>query len=243
MGPLQREDRVTPHTRPPADDDADHMLVRIIECLEGRVEVDLVCEPAFDYGRTPAEWTHHRRAAATLPTRSAPAVRCGWCRTSRWAWRPGACAAGTRCRRASGAFCALSWAEDLEAPDDVDAAERADRRDPAVLAQLARSRADPGPSLARSDAALGPGHQGPDVHADRRDGRRAHHLAAGDARRRAQLGLPLHVDARHDVHAAGAALAEPRLGSRRVHAVRRRPRAESRTAACRSCTASTAVAT
>ena len=44
--------------------------------------------------------------------------------------------------------------------------------------------------------------------------------------RRAQLGLPLHVDARHDVHPAGAALAQPRLGGRRVHAVRRRPRAQ-----------------
>ena len=61
--------------------------------------------------------------------------------------------------------------------------------------------------------------------------------------RRAQLGLPLHVDPRLDVHAAGAALAEPRLGGRRVHAVRRRPRARTPTARCRSCTASTAAAT
>ena len=51
-------------------------------------------------------------------------------------------------------------------------------------------------------------------------------VAARDAGRRAQLGLPLHVDARLDVHAAGAALARPRLGGRRVHAVRRRPRAQ-----------------
>ncbi len=43
-----------------------------------------------------------------------------------------------------------------------------------------------------------------------------------------QLGLPLHVDARRDLHAAGAPLPEPRLGGRRVHAVRRRPRAERR---------------
>ena len=26
------------------------------ECLEGSVEIELVCEPVFDYGRTPAEW-------------------------------------------------------------------------------------------------------------------------------------------------------------------------------------------
>ena len=57
MGPREAEDEVTPHTRPPADDDADHLLVRTVRCLEGTVEMELVCEPAFDYGRTPAEWT------------------------------------------------------------------------------------------------------------------------------------------------------------------------------------------
>ena len=57
MGPRSGEDTVTPHTRPPADDDGDHMLVRTIECIDGSVEVELVCEPVFDYGRTTAEWT------------------------------------------------------------------------------------------------------------------------------------------------------------------------------------------
>ncbi len=114
MGPLRSRGPVTPHTRPPADDDADHMLVRIVECLEGHVEVDLVCEPAFDYGRTPAEWTHHRRRSGTPRTRSGPTVRSAWCRTSRSAWRAGACAAGTSCEAGERAFCALSWAEDLD---------------------------------------------------------------------------------------------------------------------------------
>ena len=57
LGPRDHEDTVTPHTRPPADDDADHMLVRTVECLDGSIEIELVCEPAFDYGRTPAAWT------------------------------------------------------------------------------------------------------------------------------------------------------------------------------------------
>ena len=56
-GTPQGPDTVTPHTRPPADDDADHLLVRTVECLEGTVEVELVCEPAFDYGRVQADWT------------------------------------------------------------------------------------------------------------------------------------------------------------------------------------------
>jgi alpha,alpha-trehalase len=57
MGPRRGEDTVTPHTRPPADDDADHMLVRTIACVEGSVEVELVCEPGFDYGRVLGEWS------------------------------------------------------------------------------------------------------------------------------------------------------------------------------------------
>jgi GH15 family glucan-1,4-alpha-glucosidase len=35
-------DTVTPHTRPPADDDAEHLLVRTARCLEGRAEIELV---------------------------------------------------------------------------------------------------------------------------------------------------------------------------------------------------------
>ncbi len=46
----------TSHTRPPTDNDADHMLVRTIECTQGEVQVEAVCEPMFDYGRTPGRW-------------------------------------------------------------------------------------------------------------------------------------------------------------------------------------------
>ena len=70
MGPRQGPDTVTPHTRPPADDDADHLLVRTVECLDGTVEVELVCEPAFDYGRVEASLD----AATTTTATSADAA-------------------------------------------------------------------------------------------------------------------------------------------------------------------------
>ncbi|WP_249010322.1 glycoside hydrolase family 15 protein [Conexibacter sp. DBS9H8] len=44
------------HTRPPTDHDADHMLVRVVECVQGEVEVEVVCEPIFNYGAEPAQW-------------------------------------------------------------------------------------------------------------------------------------------------------------------------------------------
>jgi GH15 family glucan-1,4-alpha-glucosidase len=57
IGRRERDDSILPHSRPPTDDDADHMLVRTVQCLEGSVAIDLVCEPVFDYGRTTADWT------------------------------------------------------------------------------------------------------------------------------------------------------------------------------------------
>jgi len=122
MGPRDHEDTITPHTRPPADDDADHMLVRTIECLEGEVEVEIVCEPAFDYGREPATWTlvgDDRHAAdasgADQTIRLVTDMALG-IEENRIRARHGL-KAGER------AFCALCWEADGRAPKDLKDAE------------------------------------------------------------------------------------------------------------------------
>ena len=92
---------------------------------------------------------------------------------------------------------------------------------------LSRARI-PDHELRAADPALRARDQGTHVHADGRDRGRADDVAARDPGRGAQLGLPLHVDSRLDVHAPGAALPRPRLGGRRVHAVHRRSRAQRR---------------
>jgi GH15 family glucan-1,4-alpha-glucosidase len=119
MAPRDHEDTVTPHTRPPADDDAEHMLVRTVECLEGDVEVELVCEPAFDYGRVPAEWTladGNRHSAdatgADQTVRLATDMELGI--EENRARARHVLEAGER------AFCALSWDEGLPVPESVD---------------------------------------------------------------------------------------------------------------------------
>jgi len=121
MGPRNHVDAVTPHTRPPADDDGDHMLVRTVECTEGEVEVELVCEPVFDYGRTPAEWTlvdedfHIAEATgadSTVGLRTDLALGIEGNRVR----------ARHVLRQGERAYCALSWAEDLQAPEDIDQA-------------------------------------------------------------------------------------------------------------------------
>jgi alpha,alpha-trehalase len=121
MGPRRGEDEVTPHTRPPADDDGDHMLVRTVLCLEGNVEVELVCEPVFDYGRAPAEWS-----LADGERHTADATGAGL--TIRLQTDLALGVEGERVRarhileQGEQAYCSLSWAEQLASPQDVDEA-------------------------------------------------------------------------------------------------------------------------
>ena len=121
MGPRRGEDTVTPHTRPPADDDADHLLVRTVTCIDGRVEVDLVCEPVFDYGRTPASWTLVDGSRHT-----ADATGAG--QTMRLHTDMDLGIEGNRVRarhslkQGEQLYCALSWAEDLAGPSTVEEA-------------------------------------------------------------------------------------------------------------------------
>jgi GH15 family glucan-1,4-alpha-glucosidase len=121
MGPRDHQDAITRHTRPPADDDGDHMLVRTVECIEGEVEVELVCEPAFDYGRTPAEWT-----LVGDDLHAADARGAGQVVRLRTDLALGIEGDRVRARhvldRGDRAYCALSWAEELAVPEDVDAA-------------------------------------------------------------------------------------------------------------------------
>jgi alpha,alpha-trehalase len=122
MGPRQGEDRVTPHTRPPADHDADHLLVRTVTCIDGRVEIELVCEPVFDYGRTLAAWTlvdGNRHAADAS----------GAGQTVRLQSDMDLGIEGNRVRarhvleQGEQLYCALSWAEGLAAPQTIQEAD------------------------------------------------------------------------------------------------------------------------
>ena len=121
MGPRQGEDEITPHTRPPADDDADHLLVRTARCLEGEVEVELVCEPIFDYGRTVAD-------VALVDGGRQVADASGAGQTLRLAtsMELGVEANRVRARHVLRAgeqlWCALSWAEGLAVPANLDEA-------------------------------------------------------------------------------------------------------------------------
>ena len=120
LGPRRGIDTVTPHTRPPTDEDAEHVLVRTAMCLEGEVELELTCEPVFDYGSIPASWSvdedGHRAEASgadttiALRTDMAVGIEGDWVR------------ARHVLKQGEQVYCALSWAEGLSAPESVDEA-------------------------------------------------------------------------------------------------------------------------
>ncbi len=128
MGRHDSDDCVTPHTRPPIDEDADHMLVRTVECTEGHVEVEIVCEPMFDYGRAPAHWRMEDGRHTAIGTGGDTSVRLH-----------ADLALGIEGGRVRGrhvlvagdrAYCALSWSEKLQTP--MTAAEATERIDATI---------------------------------------------------------------------------------------------------------------
>ena len=59
IGPWHHEEeRSHTHRRAPTDYDADHVLLRFVRCVNGAVQVNLDCEPSFDYGRSTAHWKY-----------------------------------------------------------------------------------------------------------------------------------------------------------------------------------------
>ncbi len=59
IGPWHHHsERSRTRTRSPTDHDADHVMLRLIECVQGSVEMKLECEPAFDYGGLAADWSY-----------------------------------------------------------------------------------------------------------------------------------------------------------------------------------------
>jgi GH15 family glucan-1,4-alpha-glucosidase len=135
------------HTRPPTDYDADHLLVRVIECIQGMVQVEVVCEPMLDYGATMATWSMVDASVEegvcrmdAIGTRDEPAAS-----RREEGGRPDGVAfrlfsdirMGIEGNRAHGRhtmkegerrFCAISWTEALGGPGSADEAlERIER--------------------------------------------------------------------------------------------------------------------
>jgi GH15 family glucan-1,4-alpha-glucosidase len=125
IGPWHDNKEGSSHTRPPTDYDADHLLVRIIECIQGKVQVEVVCEPMLEYGATAADWDVVQNGAegvcmmdasdGTNDFRLFSDIRMG-IEGNRTHGRHTMSEGEKR-------FCALSWTEDRGGPHTVEQAE------------------------------------------------------------------------------------------------------------------------
>ncbi len=59
IGPWHHEhERSHTHRRAPTDYDADHVLLRLVRCVNGELQVTLDCEPCFEYGARHGTWEY-----------------------------------------------------------------------------------------------------------------------------------------------------------------------------------------
>jgi alpha,alpha-trehalase len=117
-----RDEHDHEHRRPPTTHEAEQLLLRTAECIQGEVELEAVCEPAYDYGATRPRWSLGEDGREASTSGVEPPIRLAADRalelggdgvTGTWRLK-----AGERC------FCALAWGGDAEPPRTMDDARR-----------------------------------------------------------------------------------------------------------------------
>jgi GH15 family glucan-1,4-alpha-glucosidase len=113
IGPWHHEGELShTHRRAPTDYDADHVLLRMVRCVNGEVQLTLNCEPRFDYGREPAEWTYpEENYHVGVATSGASPVQLKLTTDLRLGFEGPRAVARTLLKEGDLRFCALSWTE------------------------------------------------------------------------------------------------------------------------------------
>ena len=207
-----------------------HRLIRRVVVVRGQMRFLLEVQPRFDYGRAEHEVEMHphgvlfRSPELTLALRARSRTTMG----AQTAGSSGAAGRARDVRRSRPASrtrsCSSACRRTTSAGRIPSARRRRRSTPPCLLAPLARAVALPRP-LARDGEPLRADAEAAHLRADRRHRGRAHHLAARAARRRAQLGLPLHLDPRRRVLALRAAAPGLHRGGGGVHGLADRPHA------------------
>jgi alpha,alpha-trehalase len=132
MGPWHHERaHESSHRRPPTDFDAEHILLRLVHCAQGSVEINLNCEPMFDYGRSaPAwEWVDDDYHVAVARAKGVDDLELRLRTDLRVGFEGRRCEARTTLKEGEGCYAALCWASDHdEMPENYhEAGEHIDR--------------------------------------------------------------------------------------------------------------------
>jgi GH15 family glucan-1,4-alpha-glucosidase len=113
VGPWHHDDeRSHTHRRSPTDNDADHVLLRTLRCVNGRVEMHMECEPRVDYGRKAVEWEYAGPGYGKAVGRAeGEALELTLTTDLRIGFEGGRARARTTLRDGDTAFIALSWSD------------------------------------------------------------------------------------------------------------------------------------
>jgi alpha,alpha-trehalase len=113
IGPWHHDDeRSNTHRRSPTDNDADHVLLRTLRCVNGRVEMHMECEPRVDYGRKSVTWEYGASGYGKAIARAeGEDVELTLTTDLRIGFEGGRARARTTLRDGDTAFVALSWSE------------------------------------------------------------------------------------------------------------------------------------
>ncbi len=125
VGPWERSARAGNYRRTPRDSDARHVLVRIATCVHGSADIELDCEPSFDYGRDDARWSYSGETYSNVTTTNAGPVSLTLSGNMRFGIEGRMIRARRRLSEGESAFVALSWSTSATAaPSDVADAQR-----------------------------------------------------------------------------------------------------------------------
>jgi alpha,alpha-trehalase len=118
----ETEQRDEAYVRSPGDFQAEHLLIRGLECVNGQVDASLHCEPAFDYDRVDARWEFVGPGYSEAVARGHDAQpRLRLTTSLRLGFEGRSAVAHTTMKEGDRAFVALSWTDpDPPPPTDVD---------------------------------------------------------------------------------------------------------------------------
>ncbi len=111
IGPWRHEDeRSQIQRRPPTDYDTSHILLRMVRCVNGEMQITLDCEPVFEYGQHFGEWRYtedgYRQGACT---RDGSDVELVLTSDMNIGFEGPRAMARTLIKEGEHRFCALSW--------------------------------------------------------------------------------------------------------------------------------------
>jgi len=126
IGPWRHDsERSATQRRSPTDTDASHVLLRLIKCINGHVEMHVECEPKLDYGRTPVTWVYGDEGYGSGIARAEGHKHDLRLTTDlRLGFERGRARARSKLREGETAFVAFSWSDDGVPTDYDDAHEK-----------------------------------------------------------------------------------------------------------------------